>query len=203
MERVNLVRLNQKENLSKTQAFDPWAKTYTTCTTSIQSRLRCIHVWKSMETDMCTKGLHLWHVGFHFESAKALTNIYSASYLLLRFSQVTYNCAWSHIEWCTWQPWTIANSVLNCEIRLRTGFGGHKDTWADLHENLLIAHSPTVGCAFCHNVKASLCHHLKLIFMSEYMKMHPRSTARVQLSLCNVKKKKSNCKKLLILYKWA
>lgn len=101
---------------------------------------------------------------------------------------MTYNCAWSHIEWCTWQPWTIANSVLNCEIRLRTGFGGHKDTWADLHEDLLIAHSPTVGCAFCHNVKASLCHHLKLIFMSEYMKMHPRSTARVQLSLCNVKK---------------
>lgn len=73
------------------------------------------------------------------------------------YSYVTYICAWTHIEWqkCIWQPWTVANSVLNCEIRLRTGFGGHKDTWADLHEDLLIAHGLTARCAFCRNVKAS------------------------------------------------
>lgn len=31
---------------------------------------------------------------------------------------VTYSCTWSHIERqkCMWQLWTVANSILNCEI---------------------------------------------------------------------------------------
>lgn len=65
VERVNLVpSWNQRENLSGIQAFNPWAKTYTICSRSIQSCLTCNHVWKSMEIAICTKGLNLWHVGF-------------------------------------------------------------------------------------------------------------------------------------------
>lgn len=90
VERVTLVPIwNQRENLSKIQAFDPWAKTYTTCIRSIPSRLTCIHVWKSMEAGTCTKDLHLRlkrksHMSdWGFESVKALANMHSANYFLL------------------------------------------------------------------------------------------------------------------------
>lgn len=98
---------------------------------------------------------------------------------------VTYCCTWSHIERqkCMWQLWTAANSILNHEIRLRTGFGGHKDMWTDLHEDLLIAHGPTFKCAFCRNLKASFFNHSELILVLKNMTMHPHST--VQLLLCN------------------